>query len=199
MRRLTIALVLLASSAGERAPLPAQPASTVRVRFAHDTVVAGVSCGPTGRAYAVLFTDGRLEECPLAVDTVIAGHLLPHGTWILLDRSGRLASGWLAQDTDLQGIPCRGRGYKTWHMRFHPDGHLATCFLSQETTIDGVPCRAGSFWAELWGTTQVQLHPTGHLRSCRVAREVQREGTTIASGRRITLSDAGRLVITPES
>lgn len=173
------------------------PPTEIRVRLSKDTVIAGVRCGPTGRAYAVLFADGALNECPLAADTVIAGHAVPRGTWILLDPARTLRSGWLPRDTDLQGIPCKGNGYKSWHVRFRPDGRLQDCFLSREATIDGVPCKSASFLTELTGSTQVSVHPNGRLWSCRVARDVARNGITVPRGERITLTDAGAIVTGP--
>ncbi|MCC7053236.1 MAG: hypothetical protein IT355_08190 [Gemmatimonadaceae bacterium] len=192
-RSLPVAFVLITALFVPR-PVPAQPPAEIRLRLTRDTVLSGVTCGPTGRSYAVLFADGALNECPIARDSVIAGHALPRETWILLDRSRTLVSAWLARDTELQAIPCKGKGYKTWHTRFHRDGQLAGCFLSRDATLDGVPCRAAAFLTELSGSTQVALHPGGRLQSCRVARAVTRDGVTIARGERITLSATGAVV-----
>jgi hypothetical protein len=157
-------------------------------------VVAGVRCAATGKAYAELYSNGGLLECPIAADSVIAGHALPRGTWIWLHEDRGLNGVWLLRDTELQGLPCKGAGYKGWAVRFHADGKLSLCYLSREATIDGVPCRAGKFTTELSGSTQVQLHPNGRLRTCRLADAVTRNGATLRRGDRIVFSAAGEIV-----
>jgi hypothetical protein len=171
--------------------LCAQDAPVTRIRISRDTVVTGVRCASTGKAYAELYANGGLVECPIAADTVIAGHALPRGTWIRLHEDRGLDGAWLPRDTELQGLPCKGTGYKGWAVRFHADGRLSLCYLSREATIDGIPCRAGKFTTELTGSTQVQLHPNGRLRACRLADAVTRRGVTLRRGVRIVLSPTG--------
>jgi hypothetical protein len=177
-------------------PMPAQE-QVRRIRLSRDTVVASVHCGPTGRAYAELYDNGGLVECPLAADSVIEGHALPKGTWIRLLQHRALDGAWLPRDTELQGLPCKGTGYKGWSVRFHADGKLALCFLARETTIDGIPCRAGSFRVELSGSTGVALHPNGRLSTCRLSRDVTRDGMTVRRGKHIHLTPAGALIAPP--
>lgn len=165
-----------------------------RIRLTRDTMLDGVRCAPTGRAYAVLHANGTLDECPLQMDSVIAGHPLPRLTWIRLHPDRTLYDVWLPRDATLQGIPCKGGGYKAWSVRFHPGGRLALCYLARDATIDGVPCRAASFVTELSGSTQVGLHENGRLRSCRLSRSVTRDGLTLKRGARITLTPDGRAV-----
>ena len=162
---LAAALALAAAT-----PLPSQEPTGRRIQLTRDTVIATVHCGPTGRAFAVLHPNGALDECPLAKDEVLDGVALPRGTWIRLRPDASLDGAWLPRDVLLQGIPCKGTGYKGWAVRFHPGGRLALCYLSRETTIDGVRCRAGSFLTELSGSTQVTLHPNGRLVRCRPRR-----------------------------
>ena len=97
------------------------------------------------------------SRCRAALDPAAPGRLAQDGAW-------------LPRDVLLQGIPCKGTGYKGWAMRYHPGGRLALCYLSRETTIDGVRCRAGAFLTELSGSTQVTLHPNGRLVRCRPRR-----------------------------
>jgi len=42
----------------------------------------------------------------------------------------------------LQGIPCKGAGYKAWAVGFHPDGTRWLCYRSQVAEIEGVPSQA---------------------------------------------------------
>jgi hypothetical protein len=164
---------------------PAAPPVTL-LRLARDTVIDGVSCGPTGRARAEIHGNGRLSECPMAHDTVISGHPFPRDSWPRFSDTGLLIAGWLSQDVTLQGIPCKGTGYKAWAVTFHPSGRLAMCYLSRPAEIDGVPCQSAWFWRELTGSTQVQLHDDGRLRSCRLSRDVTLDGVRHHKGDRVT-------------
>jgi hypothetical protein len=178
------ALLLLVSV---RFPLHAQAADGVRIRLGQDTVVAGVRCGPTGRAYAVVYANGRLDECPVAMDTTIAGHRFPRTTWIRLTEDGVLKSVWLPTSRDVQGLPCKGTGFKGWAVTFHKSGALSLCFLNEVATIDGVPCAAASFLKELTGNSGVMLREDGTLQSCRLARDHERGGVKHKKGSRITM------------
>lgn len=168
-----------------------------RMRLGRDTIVAGVHCGPTGRAYAALHLNGSLEECPLAADSVVEGNSLAKGSWIRLTAEGILDGAWLLRDAALQGIPCKGTGYKGWAVRFHPDGRLSLCYLSREATIDSIPCKGAAFITELSGSTHVLLHHNGRLRSCRVARDVTYRGASIRGGARLWLDADGAAVSAP--
>lgn len=165
-----VTAMLIATAIGGARPVEAQDAPGRRFQLTRDTVIAGVRCAATGRAFAVVHPNGALDECPLATDAVLDGVALPKGTWIRLRPDASLDGAWLPHDVVLQGIPCKGTGYKGWAVRFHPGGRLALCYLSRETRIDGVVCRAGAFLTELSGSTQVTLHPDGRLAGCRRAR-----------------------------
>ena len=168
-------------------PLSAQATDGVRFKIGRDTVVDGVRCGPTGRAFAVVYADGQLDECPLAMDTTIAGHTFPRGTWIRLNEQGHLKSVWLPKPLVVQGLPCRGTGYKGWSVTFYPSGALSQCFLDKVTDIDGVPCASASFLRELTGNSNVFLTEAGRLHSCRLARDFERGGVRHRKGSRITI------------
>lgn len=189
----TVAALSFTTLARGQSPAP------TRIRLSRDTVVAGIRCGPTGRAYAALHANGTLEECPLAADSLVEGNLLAKGSWIRLTPEGILDGAWLLRDAQLQGLPCKGTGYKGWAVRFHPDGRLALCYLSREATIDAIPCKAGAFISELSGSTQVMLHHNGKLQSCRVARDVTYRGVALRGGKRVRLSPDGALVAAPAS
>lgn len=179
-------LLMLATSLGAQRSRASDDASQ-RVRLRADTTISGVRCGPTGRAYAVVHSNGQLDECPIAGDTTIAGHLLPRGTWLRLTDDGTLTSAWLPTPRMLQGIPCRGEGYKSWAVNFHANGALALCYLDRAAIIDGVPCASASFLTELTGNSAVSLRDDRRLRSCRLSRDHDRDGTRHKKGTRITV------------
>lgn len=174
-------------AAGVSTPLAAQTDESLRFRIRQDTIVDGVRCGPTGRAYAVIYENGRLDECPIAADTTIAGTPFPRGTWIRLTDDGVLKSVWLLAPMSVQGLPCRGTGFKGWSVTFHRSGRLSFCYLEVMATIDGVPCAAATFLRELSGNSGVSLGEDGRLRSCRLARDFVYGGMPHKKGSRITL------------
>ena len=189
-RTLLLAAAVLALAA--RHGLPQERTALLRIRLGKDTTISGVRCAPTGRARAAVFASGRLSSCPLASDTVIAQHPLAAGTWIDLTEDRALRSVWLSRDTELQGHPCKGTGYKGWSTEFYHSGRLRLCYPARETIIDGVPCRGASFRAELFGITQVVFHESGQLRSCSVARDLDRNGIRFRKRDRIELDVQGR-------
>ena len=172
-RALTV--FLLAGAFGS----PAHAQDEVTRRRLHDpAIISGVSCDRTGRAWAEFFASGALRSCPLAGDTVIAGHSLLAGTWITLDESRRLRSAWLSKDTRLAGHLCNGTGHKGFAVTFNEDESLRTCYLARDTTINGVPCVHGSFWTEIRGGTKTvaRFHPDGSLESCQLSRNAVIDG-----------------------
>lgn len=179
--------VLFVLAGGRAQTLGAQEGS-IRLRIATDTVIAGVPCAPTGRAYAVVYDDGGLDECPIGVDTIIAGHPIPRGTWIRLHPSKQLRSLWLNAHQEVQGIPCRGTGYKGWAVTFHNNGTLSLCYLSKSTVIDGVPCAGASFLTEMTGNSGVSLDEEKRLTRCRLSRDYVRNGVRYKKGRPFAVS-----------
>ena len=158
-----------------------------RIRLRHDTIVAGVSCGPTGRASAELHPNGRLDQCPISVDTVIAGHHFPRGTWIRLTERGVLKGVWLPEPQMVQGLACRGTGFQGWAVTFHENGALDLCYLDEVMTIDGVPCAAATFLTEMTGNSGVSMRADGRLNSCRLARDFEYGGVRHKKRSRFTL------------
>jgi hypothetical protein len=157
-------------------PVPAF--AQTRVRLTRDTVIDGVACAATGRAYAEFHASGRLLTCPLARDSTIAGNRLSAQSWITLDEAGLLRRAWLAQDTPLSGHLCKGVGYKGYSVEFHETGSLALCFLARDAMIDSVPCMHGSFWTEVRGrgSSAITFSADGRLRGCQLARDVVLKG-----------------------
>ena len=192
IKTLRLAAALLALAAGHA--LPQEHTSLLRIKIEKDTTISGVHCAPTGRARAAIFSSGQLASCPLASDTVISNHRLAARTWVYLTEEGALRAVWLDHDVVLQGHLCKGTGYQGWSTEFYPAGTLRLCYLTNETTIDGVPCRGASFWAELFGSTQVVFHENGQLQSCSVARDIDRDGIRFQKRDRIELDAAGRVV-----
>ena len=131
--------VLALLAVGAPSGLEAQ-AQLERRRLPATVVIDGITCAPTGQAFAEFYPSGRLAECPIAADTVLYGQSLLRGTWVGFTQDGRLRNGWLSRNTRLSGQLCRGTGYKGFRVLFHPSGALRLCFLPADTEIAGVPC-----------------------------------------------------------
>jgi hypothetical protein len=191
IKTLRLAAALLAVAAGHG--LPQERTPLLRIQIEKDTTIGGVRCAPTGRARAAIFSSGQLASCPLASDTVISHHRLAARTWVSLTEEGALRAVWLNQDAELQGHLCKGTGYQGWSTEFYHAGTLRLCYLANETIIDGVPCRGASFWAEVFGSTQVVFHENGRLQSCSVALDIDRDGIRFRKRDRIELDASGRV------
>ena len=172
----------------ERPPLERRKLTSI-------TTVDGITCAPTGRAYAEFYPLGRLASCPLAYDTVVAGHPLPANTWLQLTEDGHLTSVWLPQDAMLAGHRCRGTGYRGWSVSFHPTGALAQCYLGEVAVIDGVPCQRGTLWTELrgGGNSSVHFREDGRLERCQAAYDFVRDGVEIRKWQVVQRDSAGQL------
>ena len=164
-----------------------QQDTLTRRRLDAPQVVSGVSCDRTGRAYAEFYSDGSLNNCPLAADTIIRGHAFSRGTWVTLRRDGSLRSAWLSRDTRLGGHLCHGTGYKGFAVSFHDDDSLRSCYFARDTVIDGIPCIHGSFWTEIRGGTRsaVLFHPSGALAACQLSRNMTVSGRNIPKWSRV--------------
>lgn len=165
--------------------------SVARRKLTAPTVLDGITCAPTGRAYASFHASGRLRECPLAADTVLFGQALPARTWVELTDDGRLRHAWLPRNASLSGHVCRGSGYREWSVLFHPSGALALCYLAREELIDGVPCQRGTFWIELRGRgkSEVRFRENGRLQSCQAARSFELNGRKVKKWEVVRLSE----------
>jgi hypothetical protein len=187
----SITLVLLFSTASQiaaQAPLE-------RRQLTDTVVIDGITCAPTGSAYAEFHPSGRLAECPITRDTMLFGHRFPAMTWVGFDASGRLRAAWLSRNTLLNGFLCRGKGYKGYRVLFHPNGKLALCFLAEDDVIQGVPCLRGTFWTEIRGGSKsaVSFRENGRLARCQVSRDFSRDGISLRKWQLAILDTAGRL------
>lgn len=177
-------------------PAFAQEEETIRRPITEDVVIDGVPCARTGRAPAEFYATGRLLECPLSRDAVIATQSLPAGTWVIFHADGTINGAWLSRDTSLSGRVCRGEGYKKWSVRFYANGALKLCFLPEPTVIDGVPCRDGTFWGEIrgGGNTAAHFHPNGRLARCQAARPFTQSGSKYEKWDIVVHDSTGRVV-----
>jgi hypothetical protein len=192
-RFLRSAIAALAASlvATTLAAQPVPASALVRRPLPRDTVIAGIPCARSGRAPAEFHrAGGQLAGCALSQPFTDAGHRFDTGTWLDRNPDGRLWGAWLSTATSLDGVTCRGEGYKKWSTRFHPNGRLASCYLAADTVIAGVPCMAGSFYREVRGGGKSTLYvgPDGRPVQCQAARDTVRNGNPIRKWSVVRLS-----------
>jgi hypothetical protein len=177
-----LAVLTLAAS-----PAAAQRASSGQLILAEPTLVDGVLCVER----AVLHASGLLHECRLAPGAEFLGHRFPSNSWVGYTLSAR-PHVWLGRDTELQGLVCRGSGWRGWSTSLHHDGALRGCFLAAEAVVDEVPCRKASFVTEvLRGSSFLALHENGRLAECVAARTFTLGGREYRRGERIRLDAEG--------
>jgi hypothetical protein len=85
--------------------------------------------------------NGSVTDCLLSRDTLIQGHLV-RGWGTNFETGfypdGRLRLGWLAQEEEIQGVPCAPfRFWTNAGVSFHDNGKLTSCRLAKDVTIQG--------------------------------------------------------------
>jgi hypothetical protein len=114
---------------------------------------------PLPAGTALHFGEGdQLRHFWLSKDTVLQGHLVNRqddGAGSRLHPNGKLLAIWLAQDEEIEGVPCtssgnpfrmgitaarRGTQRMVW---FHDNGHLQQGMLSQDFTLQGHSFKRG--------------------------------------------------------
>lgn len=96
--------------------------------------------------------DGTPRHCFLSRNATIQGYPLRGGghDWMtVFHPNGSLKVGWLAKDTEIQGVPCakatfwRDVAQRGAQIEFYPNGSLKRCKLSKEFTYQGKTYRKG--------------------------------------------------------
>ncbi|MCK5565329.1 MAG: hypothetical protein KAJ07_08790 [Planctomycetes bacterium] len=119
---------------------------------------------------------------------------LPEGT-IIFRRTEDEIICFLPQDTEIQGLVCRGDGHD-WQTVFYTNGKLALAWLAETTEIQGVPCMAASFLREVFGgSSGVRFHDNGNLSRCKLAKNFTIEGRAFKKGDHLSFDREGKLIV----
>lgn len=118
--------------------------------------------GHPAKRWVHFHENGKLRGLQLSEDWTWDERQLPAGTFLWFDSDQQLENCWLARDTTIEGLPCRGGGKAS--TAFFPDGSLRAVFLAEDSRIDGTLCKA-SIWIP------VQFHESGKLAGCQLAEE----------------------------
>ena len=118
---------------------------------------------------------------------------LPEGTIICSRTKDRIIC-FLPQDTEVQGLVCRGGGHD-WQTVFYTNGKLALAWLAETTEIQGVPCMKASFLEELFGgSSGVHFHDNGNLSRCKLAKNFTIEDRAFKKRDQVNFDRKGRLI-----
>lgn len=161
-----------------------------------DMVIDSVPCARHDKIPAEFHTNGRLAGCFLSRPWMLAGATLPAGSWVDFTPESRAKAAWLATETLLAGVPCRGDGFKAWHTQFYArSGHLRTCFPVRQVLINDVPCMHGTFLREMrsGSRTALVLYDDGTLKQCLAARDVTVRGVALRKWKVVTRDSSGAL------
>jgi hypothetical protein len=150
-----------------------------RAWLLEETELGGLPC----QRWVWWHPDGSLDNLELAHDRSVQGHAFPAGTRLFFDEEGRLAHAWLSRDTEIDGLPCRGK----WKIdtAFHPNGRVRAFFPPDDLELAGVWCEASVFHP-------VYLHADGRLAQCRLARDARVHGHELEAGTMLRLDETGR-------
>jgi hypothetical protein len=121
-----------------------------------------------------------------------------------------LAWGVLAEDAEIEGLPCRAGE----EVEFHPEGRLASALLAAPWTVRGLPARGGTpiaFYPDgslrflalaqprriagfPAGAGNTFFHPDGRVWSAVSSAEVDFGDEAVPAGTRVTIGPDGRLL-----
>jgi hypothetical protein len=129
---------------------------------------------------AVYFAGGALRGGTLDEDTDVDGVPCKGGEKIQLHENGRLESAWLAADVTVGGVPCAAGEV----VDFYPSGALRWARLARDTVVDGVPCKGGEL---------LELYGNGRLESAWLAADVTVGGVPCAADAPVDCYPSGAL------
>ena len=148
------------------------------------TEIQGYTCA-TGVAW--FFSNGQLNRCTLAKETVYGIALAPAGSIVSLREDGKPDFAFLSRDAWIAGAKCMGGSWlgpgEGASTAFYPSGRLKQCFLAGDQTVQGVPCMNGGLFGDGIGRG-VLFYETGKLKSCKLAVDfdVERRGDRFVQG-----------------
>jgi hypothetical protein len=129
----------------------------------------------------VYFAGGALRGGTLDEDTDIDGVPCKGGEKIKLHENGRLESAWLAADVTVGEVPCDADEV----VDFYPSGALKWVRLARPHRVGEVPCAQGS---------PIFFHPNGVLWNGELGDRWRRDGRVYHAGTRVTLDPTGRVL-----
>ena len=157
------------------------------------TEVLGLTC-----QHAEHYPDGRPEYCLLAKQGTLTGQVFAAGTGVHFNEYGEFDWCLLQQDTEIQGVKCRGDGHG-FMTEFHPNGKLKRAYLAEDQEIQQVPCARFRFWSAVFWPIHgksggTDFHSNGRLSACELSRRWSIDSRNLSKGTIVRFSAEGRLL-----
>jgi hypothetical protein len=113
------------------------------------------------------YRGGRLLSCMVAKETKFGELAVPAGSWIHLEEDGTPEYVFLARDTQIGNVTCRGNGPEGYTTTVYAGGKLKECWLSGDQVVQGVPCQG----AAVLGNASAAFRENGRLHSCVLSQD----------------------------
>ena len=173
-----VAICVVVATAGCGVTLIAQSGSAAqRTKLTQATEIQGYPCA---KGYAMIYPSGHLASCSVSRETVFGEALIPAGSIIDLESTGKPKGAMMAHNTVIAGVKCSGgnrllgpsEGAGTG---FYPSGKLKICYLAGDQSVQGVPCMTAGFIG-LFGDGArrdggAKFYESGKLQSCTLAKD----------------------------
>lgn len=178
MKRMVGLVAVLVVAAGCGVTQIAQSGTAVqRTKLQQDTEMQGYPCA---KGYAMVYPSGHLASCSVSRETVFGEALIPAGSIIDLEWTGKPKGAMMAHNTVIAGVKCGGGNWLLGPSEgavtvFYPSGKLKQCWLAGDQVVQGVPCMRGGFMG-LFGDGArreggVKFYESGKLESCTLGKD----------------------------
>jgi len=171
--------------------LPAQLLSGEKVRietFDPPVDILGYTCQE-----ARYRENGLLYRVDLAEPDTLLKWIIPARSMIHFLEDGVTPKYvFLAENTWLDSLPCRGLGHN-WMTTFHPDGGVKTVWLFEDTEIQGLLVRKATFWRAVRQKAETRFHPDGRLALAWLARDAVLDGQRFRRGDMVQFDQEGSI------
>lgn len=132
----------------------------------------------------ILDTLGKLGRFMLAKDHIIASHLIPAESEIVIDFEKRKKHIYISRDTEIQGYLVRTKIglFGGIPVTIGNDGSLFLFYMVNETDIDGIPCSNGL----------ISLFPDGKLLTCNLSKDFEIDDRLFLKGTHMIFEENGK-------
>ena len=148
-----------------------------RTKLQQDIEIQGYPCA---KGYAMVYPSGHLASCSVSRETVFGEALIPAGSIIDLEGTGRPKGAMMAHNTLIAGVKCMGGNWLLGPSEgamtgFYPSGKLEQCWLAGDQSVQGVPCMTAGFIG-LFGDGArrgggAKFYESGKLESCTLGKD----------------------------
>jgi hypothetical protein len=135
---------------------------------------------PCAKGYAMVYPSSQLASCSVSRETAFGEALVPVGSIVDLDGTGKPKGAMMAHDTVIAGVKCSGGNWllgpsEGASTAFYPSGKLQQCWLAGDQVVQGVPCMTAGFIGMFGDGARrgggANFYESGKLKSCTLAKD----------------------------